>query len=60
MQLNALGTPGVGYRVQGHTNLSTTEWLNLGTVMADGDGLVQFLDKDSLWLPSRCYRLVAP
>ena len=42
--------------MQGNTNLSTTNWLDLGVVAADGNGLLQFLDNDSLVLPMRFYR----
>lgn len=57
MQLQGTGEPGLSYVVQGNTNLNfTNDWLNLGTVPANGAGLFQFLDTNAPQHPRRFYR----
>lgn len=42
--LTAQGGANFQYQVQANTDLTTTNWQNLGTVTADGNGLIQFAD----------------
>lgn len=55
-----LADPGVTYTIQANTNLATTNWLNIGTVPADGAGLLQFVDPAAPQHPQRFYRLRQP
>ena len=54
--LTGLGTANLQYQIQAATNLSTTNWQTLGTVTADGAGLIQFDDAVTNQ-PHRFYRL---
>lgn len=43
--LTAQGGANFQYQVQANSDLTTTNWQTLGTVTADGNGLIQFVDK---------------
>ncbi len=53
-----LGTNFVHYRIEASTNL--TDWIELGTVPANGGGEFQFDDPDTAAFPHRLYRAVGP
>ena len=60
-QLNATGQPGLTYTVEATSNLtSPVSWTAIGTALADGTGLIQFVDADSNLYPVRFYRLRFP
>jgi hypothetical protein len=54
--LQAQGSPGESFDIQGSTNLQT--WLDLGSVTADTNGLVQFDDTNAPNFDSRFYLTV--
>jgi hypothetical protein len=59
--LNACGTPGASYGVQATTNVAdSASWVNIGSVGADANGLMQFVNGDVTIYPHRFYRFVAP
>jgi autotransporter-associated beta strand protein len=61
MQVSGVGSPGYDYAVQASTNLSTTNWINIGTVTAGGDGSMTFNDFNAMTShPMRFYRFVVP
>ena len=60
MLVQGVGSPGFDYAVQASTNLSTTNWVNLGPVTPAGSGALIFNDAASTNLPSRFYRFVIP
>ena len=51
--LQAQGSPGESFDIQASTNL--LNWLNLGSVLADTNGLMQFDDTNAPAFPSRFY-----
>ncbi len=53
-----LGTNFVNYRIEASTNL--TDWIELGTVPANGGGEFQFDDPDTAQFPHRLYRAIGP
>jgi hypothetical protein len=53
-----LGTNFVHYRIEASTNL--TDWIELGTVPANGGGEFQFDDPDTAQFPHRLYRAIGP
>jgi hypothetical protein len=59
--INGSGTPGASYQVEATSNLNDpSSWVNLGTIIAAPDGLLQFVDADMLTYPQRFYRFIAP
>ena len=58
MQLRFAGIPGKTYRIQSSTNLST--WVDLGTLIEDASGLLQYEDTNAPSFPTRFYRTVTP
>ncbi|HTR40624.1 MAG TPA: hypothetical protein VMH87_03335 [Pseudomonadales bacterium] len=54
--LTGVGGPGRPYQVQANSDLNQTNWLTLGTVMADTNGTIQFND-NSATNQQRFYRL---
>jgi hypothetical protein len=54
--LQAQGAPGEDFMIEGSTDLET--WLNLGTVVADGNGVAQFYDTNASNFNSRFYQTV--
>jgi autotransporter-associated beta strand protein len=59
MQLSALGSPNGQYLVQANTNLTTTNWVDLGVITANGSGNLQYLDLSATNYPMRFYRFKA-
>lgn len=59
-QFQGMGEVGLSYLVQASTNLSVSNWVNLGSVSANGAGLFQFIDTNALNSPctftARCRR----
>ncbi len=51
--LQAQGAPGQSFDIQASTNLQS--WLDLGTFLADTNGLLQYADTNASNLPSRFY-----
>jgi autotransporter-associated beta strand protein len=60
IQLGGVGNPGLSYAVFANTNLNTTNWVHLGTITADGNGALDFIDNDAANFPMRFYRLALP
>jgi len=60
VQLDGTGYPNLGYTVQSNTNISGTNWFNIGTITADPTGILQFIDTNAVAQPQRFYRLVTP
>ena len=60
VQLNGAGFPTLPYRVQINTNLSTTNWITIGTTTADTSGALIFMDTNAGNQPAAFYRLVTP
>jgi hypothetical protein len=58
--LTGTGAPTVTYHVQANANLTTTNWINLGTVIADNLGALAFTDSQANLYPERFYRFVYP
>ena len=51
--LQMSGSPGESFDIQASTNLQT--WVDLGDVIADTNGLVQFDDTNAAFFPARFY-----
>jgi hypothetical protein len=60
MQLSGNGTAGFSYEVYAATNVVSTNWVKLGSITADGNGSMQFIDNDVANFPMRFYRIVLP
>ena len=58
MQLQGYGTPGSNYTVQAGTNF--LNWLDLGSSLADTNGLFEFTDTNAPFFPQRFYRWFGP
>ena len=54
--LDAYGSPGESFDIQASTNLQT--WQDLGDVIADTNGVVQFVDTNASSFPARFYYTV--
>ena len=46
--------------MQANANLNTTNWVNIGSVIADGNGGIDFIDNNAPNFPVRFYRFVIP
>lgn len=55
--LTGLGGDNMQYDVQANTNLTTTNWITLGSVTADGSGAIEFDDPDATNQTQEFYRL---
>jgi hypothetical protein len=55
--LTGTGGDNMQYQVQANTNLSTTNWISVGTVTADGVGAIQFEDTNATNHIQQFYRL---
>lgn len=55
--LSGAGGENIQYQVQANTNLSTTNWINIGTATADDSGIIQFDDTNSTGKAQKFYRL---
>jgi hypothetical protein len=60
MQLNGTGAGGVLYGVEANANLSTTNWIAIGSALAAGNGQFSFVDTNAAAFSQRFYRLKAP
>lgn len=58
--LNGTGFPLLNYLVQANTDISSTNWITIGNITADGNGALFFTDTNAVNQPSRFYRFVAP
>jgi len=58
--LQGLGGSNLTYTIQANTNLSTTNWVNIGTAPANGLGLFFFSDTNASSYPQRFFRTLAP
>jgi len=56
MQLSGQGTPSGTYEVQANSNLTTTNWVNIGSVVADWNGVISFTDTNAPNFSQRFYR----
>lgn len=59
-QFQGQGEAGFTYVIQANTNLSTPDWLTIGSAPANGAGLFQFLDLNAPLHPIRFYRVLSP
>ncbi len=55
--LSGAGADNMQYQVQANTNLSMTNWISIGTVTADGSGIIQFDDTNATGKVQKFYRL---
>lgn len=55
--LTGIGGENMQYQVQANTNLSTTNWISIGTATADGSGTIQFDDTNAINQIQKFYRL---
>ena len=60
VQLSGVGYPRLNYIVQACANLGGTNWVNIGTVAADAQGALLYVDPDAAGQGQRFYRFVAP
>lgn len=60
VQIGGQGTPGVLYDVQANANLTTTNWLVIGSVTGDFNGAFSFIDTNAPSFPMRFYRFLLP
>ncbi len=57
MQLAGTGLPGLNYTVEANNDLHTTNWVNLGIIVASQNGALLFTDIDAPNHSMRFYRL---
>lgn len=55
--LAGIGGDNVQYQVQANTNLAATNWITIGTVTADGSGIIEFDDSGATNHTQGFYRL---
>jgi hypothetical protein len=55
--LTGIGGTNLQYQVQANSDLTTTNWQTIGTVTADGAGMIQFDDTTVTNQPQRFYWL---
>ena len=60
VQIGGQGTPSVLYDVQANANLTTTNWLVIGSVTGDFNGAFSFIDTNAPSFPMRFYRFLLP
>jgi fibronectin-binding autotransporter adhesin len=60
IQLGGSGSPGLAYDIFAATNLTGAPWIKLGSVTADGNGALAFIDNDAPSFAMRFYRFVLP
>jgi autotransporter-associated beta strand protein len=56
IQLHGAGLPGANYAIEANADLNTTNWINIGGVAADANGLISFIDLNAPNFPMRFYR----
>ena len=59
-QIQGLGQSNLNYIIQANTNLNTTNWIALATVVANGSGGFSFTDTNTPSFPMRFYRALSP
>lgn len=60
IQLKGTGAAGVTYNVEANTNLSRTNWVKIGSGLADVNGQVSFVDTNAASFQRRFYRFKSP
>jgi fibronectin-binding autotransporter adhesin len=60
VQVGGTGTPGALYDVQANANLNTTNWVLIGTALANFNGAFSFVDTNAPSFPMRFYRFLLP
>jgi autotransporter-associated beta strand protein len=60
IQFSGSGIPGLAYTVEANVNLATTNWVNIGSALADPNGVMSFVDADAPNHAMRFYRFKAP
>jgi len=60
LQIQGLGTSNATYAIQANTNLTTTNWLDIGAAPADGLGEFLFNVSNVVAFPERFFRAVGP
>ena len=60
VQLDGVGMPNQTYSGWANTNLATTNWVDIGSVTANGVGTIQFTDPNASKFPQRFYRFSFP
>jgi autotransporter-associated beta strand protein len=59
-QLLGAGLSNLIYVIQANTNLATTNWLTIGNVQANSNGVFSFTDTSAPSFPMRFYRVLSP
>lgn len=59
-QVGGTGTPGALYDVQANADLNTTNWVLIGTALANFNGAFSFVDTNAPSFPMRFYRFLLP
>jgi autotransporter-associated beta strand protein len=59
IQLIGTGNPGMVYGIEANSDLSTSNWTNIGIVLTDQLGEISFTDTNAPNFPQRFYRLKA-
>src|SRR5205814_358340 len=59
IQLHGAGLSNLTYTVQANTNLSTTNWLVIGSAPSDTNGLFSLADTNAPQFPRRFYRALS-
>ena len=60
VQITGLGYMNAIYTIWANTELTATNWMTIGTVTANGSGVLQFADLSATNYPKRFYRLSWP
>jgi hypothetical protein len=61
MDVDGLGLPALLYTLEGATNLNAPIlWTTIGSTVADGSGVYDFIDSDAVLYPMRFYRVLSP
>jgi len=60
VRLYGAGSSNLTYAIQANSNLNTTNWLLIGSALANGSGLFSFTDTNAPLLTMRFYRAVSP
>jgi hypothetical protein len=60
IQVTGTGSAGLTYIIEANTDLTTTNWLNIGSANADQNGAISFTDPNAVNYSQRFYRFVAP
>jgi hypothetical protein len=60
VELLGAGGSNATYTILANTNLATTNWLEIGTALANGSGSFLFYDSNVLSYPQRFYKIQSP